>query len=245
MTEEITAEERLANEQSHRAEPVPFVDYHANNRPWRVLFPPVYRYLPQQYVDAFFERGDIMLSSFAQFAKHPDEARGDVNEGTAILRAIGGGREMWALTKTGQHAYVLCGSQSLSKDLMSKFDGCDACIEITNVPDFALEISRHLVGFRNGISGHCIYGGRSLVRHMQGDPFPLPEGGGNVPIEQLFQSVAAAAQQEDLLLKERRFSYQAEHRLLWFVDTPPDHNIVVKAPNARAFCRRVDPAEIV
>jgi hypothetical protein len=128
---------------------------------------------------------------------------------------------------------------------MERFSGAEAAIEIVNVPDFALEIARQLVGFRNGISGYCIYGdGSLLTRELGRDPFPLPEKGQSIPIERLFDATNANGQGEEMFLKHREFSYQAEYRLIWNVDVPPDEPLIVNAPLARRFCRRLGPADI-
>lgn len=238
-------EDAPVNETVPRGSSVAFADFHAPPPPWRVLLPPVYRYLPEQFAAAFFENGELMLSSFVRFRRHVDEARGDSQEGRLITRAIGGDKELWAVSAAGQDALVVCGSLSLDRQIMEKFEGCNACIEITNVPSFGLEVARQLPGFRAGLSGHCIYGTRMLERHVEGDPFPLPEGPEKViPLEQLFERLAAVHHGEEYLIKERGFAYQAEYRLLWFVDPLPTENIIIKVPNARAFCRAVAPSEI-
>ena len=64
------------SEIAHRgAEPASI--FYNPNRPWKAILPPVYRYLPMRFVDAFFETGSLRLSSFKQFAMHVDEARLD------------------------------------------------------------------------------------------------------------------------------------------------------------------------
>jgi hypothetical protein len=221
------------------------IDYQAN-RPWRVLLPPVYRYLPNEFVSSFFDKGELRLSSFAQFAKHTDEARGDTQEGQSMVSAQGGGRQFVSFVSTGHQSYVLCGSFILSKPIMERFSDCDAVIEITNVPEFALAVARQLAGFTSGVSGYCIYAAnRVLVRHVGADPFPLPtdpkEG---IPMDRLFAATAAASQHEDMFLKSSDYAYQAEYRLIWNIDKPTQDNVIITAPDARQFCRRVSSEEI-
>jgi hypothetical protein len=228
-----------------RAPNVASVDYLPNNHPWRVLLPPVYRYLPQQFVDHFFDTGELRLSTITQFRSHTDEARLDHREGSAVVRGIGEGREFWAVLGHSISSYILCGSFILSRQIMERFEGAQAAIEIFNVPDFALEVGRQLVGFQNGVSGYCIYGdGASLTRALRGDPFPLPEDGSDIPFERLWQAVGNATQNEEMFIKHRDYSYQAEYRMIWNVDVPPNDPIVVKAPKARDFCRPISAADI-
>lgn len=219
-------------------------DFHAMDRPWRVLLPSVYRYLPKAFVEAFFDTGSLMLSSFVQFSKHKDEARSDPKEGKAVLRGTGDGLELWSATEAGKDAFVLCGSVRNSREVMTAFDGCDAAIEIFDVPAFALEVARHLPSFRGGTSGHCIYGGHHLARELaEGQIAALLEAK-PADLAEMLRAVMDVAQMENLLLKEPGYAAQAEYRLLWFVDEPVRDSIIVSAPNARQFCRPVWGDEI-
>jgi hypothetical protein len=212
-----------------------------------MLLPPVYRYLPSEFVDSFFDKGELRLSSFAQFAKHTDEARGDLSEGKSMGSSQGGGRQFSAFVLSGQQSYVLCGSFILSKSIMQRFSGCDAAIEITNVPDFALAVARQLAGFTSGMSGYCIYAAnRILVRHVDADPFPLPtDPNEGIPMDRMFAAAAAASQHEDMFLKNSVHAYQAEYRLIWNIDRPPlQDNVVITSLEARQFCRRVTLEEL-
>jgi hypothetical protein len=58
-------------------------------RHWYVKTPELFRYLNQIHIDEFFETGRLRLSSFQQFAKHPDEQRGDPEEGRNVLAGFG------------------------------------------------------------------------------------------------------------------------------------------------------------
>ena len=222
------------------------IDYQTN-RPWRVLLPPVFRYLPRMYVERFFESGELRLSSFSQFSKHKDEARGDREEGNSLVSSKGGGRQFLAAVGGGHKSYVLCGSFTLSGAIMSKFSGCDAAFEITDVPNFAFAVARQLAGFTSGISGYCIYAdSRMLIRNIDNDPFPLPANPGEgIPMETIFQATAAAGQGEDLFLKQSKYAYQAEYRLIWHLDKPPHDSLIVVAPDARQFCRQVTSDELL
>lgn len=228
-----------------RAASVASIDYLPNNTPWRVLLPPVYRYLPERFVDGFFETGELRLSTIAQFKSHKDEARLDQREGFSLVRGIGGGRELWASITHSENSFVLCGSFIRSRAIMDRFEGSEAAIEIFNVPDFALEVARQLVGFQNGISGYCIYGdSMMLAREVGNDPFPLPNDGGDIPMERLLQAVNLSGQNEQMFLKHSDYVYQAEYRMIWNVDVAPKEPIIISAPRARKFCRKLSHADI-
>lgn len=229
---------------AHRSQFPTSIDYHSNSQPWRVLLPPVYRYLPQDYVSSFFENGELMLASVKQFHKHQDEARGDLDEGKAILRLRGPSKEFWALTASGQNSYILSTSLRLDSETMGKFEGCDAAFEIFDVPNFALEVARQLAGFRNGTSGHCIYRGYAISRRTAEDAVLGDGSGQEITFEDMVRLVGDAAGAEHLLLKAPRFAYQEEYRLIWNTDAEVGSNIIVKAPFARQYCRRLEPNEI-
>ncbi len=211
---------------------------------WNVILPPVYRYLPKIHVDSFFETGELRLSSFAQFSQHSDEARNDANEGSSLLVAQGDGGTTSAFVVNGERAYILCGSFILSSEIMSKFPGCDAVIEITNPPNFAHEVARQLSGFRHGVSGYCIYANNRILKRVKNGPhLTLPKDGGSVDMKDILRDVGEIAKEEDLFIKKSKFAYQAEYRFVWNVDKREQDVIFLTAPKARQFCRRVDPEE--
>lgn len=152
---------------------------------------------------------------------------------------MGEGQNVYALTKAGKNAYVLCGSTLLSKGVADQFTGCDAAIEITDIPSFGMAISNQLAGYRGGLNGGCIYGDRTIQRRMQGPPIALPTPGGSMPMEHLTEAVQEATQQQNYFLKHIRHAQQCEHRMLWMVDRDVAGHIDIHAPEARQFCRRI------
>lgn len=214
-------------------------------RPWKTILPPVYRYIEKQYADEFFDTGRLRLSSFEKFRQHKDEARGDVDEGSAHLIAQRNSRHFGASVQSGMKCYALCGSTILSKRVMSMFDGADAVIEVTNTLEFGHSIARQLSGFRLGISGHCIYGGRILSREYLGDPSQgLRDEDGNVSIDRTMNRANEISQDEDFFLKDMQFQSQSEYRWMWEVDDLNGDEIYVHSLDAQNFCRPIDPREI-
>lgn len=213
-------------------------------RQWTAIQPSVYRYLPSQYVDAFFERGEIRLSSTAAFSRHTDEARGDSQEGTAHILAVGAGRHFGSFVTGQPDAYILCGSFILSRSIMDRFSGCDGAIQITSVPDFGLEIAKQLAGFEGGLSGYCLYAKhRLLYREVPHDPFPQADQE-PVSFDDMLIAMQNAGLDEHYFLKNAEYAYQAEYRLIWGVDRVNADFIDLICPEAIQFCRRVDPSEI-
>lgn len=212
--------------------------------PWCIVLPPVYRYMERQYVDQFFETGALMLSSVAAFQKHPDEARGDAAEGSAMVVASDGAH-MFGAYLLPTPAYILCGSTVLDKRLLKEFPGANACLEISDILGFANRVARRIGGFNAGTSGQCLYGGRTLLRHTQEDPFPLPENpSAGIHMESVVQAVAKHSSGEDFLLKDRKYAHQAEYRFIWHVEPPTSERLLIHCPDAIPFCRRVTDEEL-
>lgn len=42
-------------------------------------------------------------------------------------------------------------------------------------------------------------------------------------------------------LKDRKYDYQAKYRFIWNMDRKPTRPIIITSPEARQFCRPVDP----
>src|ERR1700760_523368 len=91
-------------------------------RPWDVIVPSVIRYLEDVYVDAFFERGSLRLSSFRRFRQYTDEQRGDAGEGSITMEIINPESRHGVVAFNGQEAYVLCGSTIQSTEVMRAFE---------------------------------------------------------------------------------------------------------------------------
>src|ERR1700748_3234077 len=97
-------------------------------RAWDVIVPSVIRYLKDVYVDAFFERGSLRLSSFRRFRQHMDEQRGDAGEGSITMEIINPESRHGVVAFNGQEAYVLCASTLQSAEVMRAFEGAQSGI---------------------------------------------------------------------------------------------------------------------
>ena len=69
--------------------------------PWTMFTPTVFRLMEREYVERFFETGELMLSSFLRFSQHKDEERND-KEGEHII--VGLGTEKYSVCRYGVHA---------------------------------------------------------------------------------------------------------------------------------------------
>ncbi len=212
------------------------------SKPWQIRLPILIRYLESKWIDHFFDSGELMLSSFSKFRKHPDEQRGDVHEGKALLEMDFGGQPLTGIGFFGHDAYVLSTSMIESEDLMKQFPGADSFFRIRDSIAFATSIATVLPGFALGYQGSCIYRPhRTVRRKVDGPPlFPPPSDAAGVEraAHEIQQRVMDAAALEPFFDKPIKYSHQGEYRFVWCVGATTQEHIVVKAPEARGFCER-------
>ena len=114
--------------------------------------------MKKKYINEFFETGRLRLSSFNSYEKYEDKVKGDKGEGMNIAFATSkkDNKTMVAVVRIGSNAYSLCTSIIHSKELMKKFD-CDGVFRIKDSQSFGLVIANKVMGFAEGLQGHCIY----------------------------------------------------------------------------------------
>lgn len=207
--------------------------------------PHMYRYMPQKYIDKFFESGLIRLSSFSRFSEHEDEVRRDQSEGHNILRGEGQ-TTVHAVTGHGHNAYVLCGSTIESDDLTERF-GVNGYFKIRDTRSFAFEILSSLdemhgdVGCRGVIEGFCLYQDeRVITRSIDLDLEQLQDKHeGGVGIERLGEVTSQIAGTDAYFVKSKEYQEECEYRILWMMNERVDGVIDVKCPNALEHCEKV------
>ena len=219
--------------------PAPFVLNIPFGRNWGVVTPNVYRYEDQRWIDEFFNTGRLRLSSFAKFAKYPDESRGDTNEGSAFCYgAVPQNKCIGVFQTQGLASTILCCSHRLDRNLQAAFQR-DSVFEIINTVLFATEIARQIAGFRQGHEGSCIYRPiRTIQRPLNIDPeFDKLPGDA---LDSLFDDATQALGGPELiLLKEQKYDQQMEYRMWWELDALGNDFLDVEAPLAREHCRQV------
>ena len=82
-------------------------------RQWSIVRPRLYRHLEVEYVDGFFRDGSLRLSSFAHFAKHPDEQLRDTAEGIGSRFGVGAQATIAMVGGRGTDCFVLCAITTL------------------------------------------------------------------------------------------------------------------------------------
>lgn len=213
--------------------------------PWLVVSPRVFRYLPQRFVDAFFEDGTLRLSSFNRFAKHADEERKDVAEGKGVRTGTGDQLTIVMGSARGSDLYVLCGSLIHSEQMSKTFPDADGAFAIDDTLQFAAAVARALPGFKAGMEGPAIYQDDTTIRRDMGattlddllDASNKPDG--TISMDLLPKLQAQVGGTEEFFTKSSRYANQAEYRLLWGVEGYATDLIDLKVPEAVQFCRKL------
>src|ERR1035437_1276149 len=214
-------------------------------RPWTVLRPRVYRYLEAEYVEAFFKDGSLRLSSFSQFAKHPDEQRKDTAEGTAMKFGLGSQATIAIVGSTGHNCYVLCGTLHNIESVRTEFKQYDACIAIDDVAAFANAVSLRISFFTSGLEGPTLYQDARMINKNLGDikaediMAQYKNADGTVKIEMIFDAARMLGGVEEFFIKHSQYAKQCEYRLLWAAGQQVEPFIDIKVPEAVKFCRHV------
>jgi hypothetical protein len=108
----------------------------------------LFKYLPSRFVERVLRRGDLLFRNLSYFRRIEENGRGDLLEGlhmdypdnpikieTTDGRVKWEGRAAFLNRVNSDKLYVFCLSRELSPALYGEF-GADACIEITDAPEF-------------------------------------------------------------------------------------------------------------
>lgn len=223
---------------------------------WNQRSPTIYRYLEKEFVEDFFEKGELRLSSFKRFKKHKDEQRKDTSEGSVTSCVAGSDFTVYANTEHGSNALILSTSQVYENGLFDSFN-VDSCFSINNVPQFGLAICKTIPGCIAGIEGSCIYDDKRVIQTNAGvlkrEDFGIDNSNSNTVMKptdisqeemnkRYGNSLQIALGDDPLFLKMKNHSPQREYRLIWFLELEKEAPEIldIKCPEAVQFCTRMD-----
>jgi len=201
----------------------------------------VYRILNKaEHLQAFFQTGELKLSSFNEFRKYPDEEAGDPGEGTGLIVAHDDTFNVKALGyETGLDAYVLCATAHLSVSVIKAFNGVGA-IKINDPTHFGLCVAQSVPACVYGSEGHCDYTDDRLS-HLD---LTTPEGHAFFAADPtrdtaLLEQIARNTQSAQQFRKPMRYAHQKEYRFFWHTLRPVDAPLMVHCPWAIERCELV------
>lgn len=205
----------------------------------------LYRYLERQFVERFFDTGELMLSSFTR-CRAIEGARQDTREGRSNFSLFDGQRGIYGVSNSGSRTHFLCTSRLLSESLMKKFSVDDFFI-VKRPLHFAYSLAECIQDVLSFEFQDCMYTDTGSEAYSQNSIFLS-----NPNFENESECIEWAERQRAHLgeivhqsfgnsaLFTKRVSYQeeAECRFVWTLRHPASEQLLVSCPNAIAYCRR-------
>lgn len=205
---------------------------------WNIKREPIYRLLDKkEYIDNFFEKGELMISCFNNFKKNPDEMQGDTQEGHALVGEFGNGQyNKHVMYDGGLNAFIMSTTTEMSEQVIKDFAAVGA-IKINDPTAFALEIAKKLPFVHSGLEGNCSYKS-SRVHFLEGES-------GKILNDLDFQDPSSIEAFKNLtmgmeiFLKLEKYKHQNEYRFAWFSRTDVDNSEIIKVPEAIIHCEKI------
>lgn len=218
-------------------------------KPLNIKFPNVYRYMNKEFINLFFDKGILRISSFDKFRKYPDEVRGDKSEGGGAILAKSDkeGFTFNLMTRVGENGYMLSTSLVNSQTIKEEFK-TDGVFKIKDTINFAASISHSLLGNDQVYIGFCNYQeGRLIDKELRGmsiNDFTNEKGefilGGPGMKSRINEIIGNGI---DLMyLKESKYQTQAEFRFVWTIKTQffaMNEYIDIECKEAIQFCEKI------
>jgi len=206
--------------------------------------PYLYRYENQEFIDDFFEKGDLLISSFTQYKKYQDNKLGDASEGTTFnFGHTENDKTVGTVTTVGQNSYCFCTSTIMNKNLFSVFKR-NSVFRIKDPINFILQIEKSLNRVVEVMFGNCIYLDRKMIIKnipaVDLEKLKADDKTDNISFEKLMAATAPLNGPEQFFLKKIEHQEQCEYRILWHTDRPVNEPVIIKCPEAAKFCEKID-----
>ena len=206
--------------------------------------------MDKEFIDLFFEKGILRISSFKKFKEYPDEVRGDKNEGSGSVTGTSdtSGFQFHVMSGTGSDAYMLCGSIIDSASIRNTFN-TETCFRIVKPLDFSVAVSNAILGFKQSFQGFCNYREHRIIKKlipgMDISDFTGPEGtiifGGEKGNQRTNEILGNGI--DLMFLKEKKYQEQCEYRFVWTINKQfyqmADY-IDIECKEAVQFCERLE-----
>jgi len=207
--------------------------------------PVLYRFIPKEYAESLFAKGELMISSFERCRK--DEGgcgdRHDKDEGKGTFAIEAGDCVAEFDVQVGGNPLMLCTSLNVN----AKHNQGDACIEIFDLTTLINEITEGLLAkgllIRRIQHGPCNYANRLFVRKSvkTGSGFPELIGGlinGAFDFEMCAKMPLEEVGNKHYFTKPVNFATEHEYRIVWDCDNvPADGCVIVTLKDPSAYCR--------
>ena len=196
-----------------------------------MLPPKLVRFIPQQYVNALFEKGEIMLSSFNKCKELEDSSRKDELEGRATVKISSVNSSMIIESGIGSNPLLLCSSLfQTSPDEVNNEGKYDAGFIIVK-PDLLIikiidGLKKRGIIVNRVMFGPCHYSDRVIERYEKDLP-SFVTGPSTLDFERLFQYQAQMCGPDIFFEKGIIFENEKEWRFVFFIDKSAKINSIV------------------
>jgi hypothetical protein len=235
----LTPEERSSSFFHEIPQPEQFVKFYT---------PTVYRYMPKQFVDDFFNHGKLRIGSFKKFKQNENIQKGDKSEGNAYIVGSSSTLSFMSVANYGSDAFVLSTSLVIINELQTLFES-DDCIVITDPISFAIEVSKKVEHFRGLLVGACRYQPNKTIQrnipNIDIDSLRVSENDHGIDVNKLFALSSTVAGDDVFFNKLMIHSPQHEFRFIWFTWNGDVADFIdIECPEAIQFCRRLNELDI-
>lgn len=209
---------------------------------WRVKSNPVYRLLDnKQWLDNFFQKGELLLSCFSRFRLYPNEIQGDKREGDGFCYYEDyDGTTRGFKYESGMNSYIMSTTEKISEKIITDFNAVGA-IKILNITNFAIEISKRISFCYSGLEGRCNYSDSRVFRINDSKKIAELFKERNFEVDQEFAyELQTMTKEYELFQKAKSYEDQSEYRLIWFTKDPVTSSLNILCPEAIEYCERID-----
>lgn len=203
---------------------------------------PIYRLLDNsQWLDNFFEKGEIMLSCFSKFKKYPNEIQGDKQEGNALAWFEDlTGDTIGFKYESGLNSFVMSTTCSPTEKIKTDFNAVGA-IKINDSARFVNEINRTLAVCTGTLEGFCQYSNSRVFQLKDNTLLASLWKGIKSVNDPLFNlELQRQTAENELFLKHARYEYQNEYRAFWFMEEKVSESTVITCPACVKYCERIN-----
>lgn len=211
-------------------------------------YPFLYRYEDEEYVDRFFQAGEIMISSFQVYKTYPDNQLGDTEEGKSktfeesrnlpLLKSFAKGH-----TQAGNNSYCFCTSTNLDPALLNIFRR-NSVFRIKEMTGFAVELANAINESTGQIFfGNCDYlSERNITNRLGEMKLSFLPDDPSIPGETFFSMTVFG--NKLLFMKTIKYQGQCEYRIILPTTTAVTASAILKCPGAVNYCERVSKEEL-
>lgn len=201
------------------------------------VMPYLYRYEDSNYIDKFFETGELKISCFNEYINYEHENLGDKNEGYSISYGFTeNDMTIVAVTMIGKNAGVFCTSTILDKKLLNKFSR-NSVFVIKKPLEFMLEVLKSILRVCEVYHGNCIY--LESKHYTNNVPALNPGDLNRLTFDDLSRIVNSNFSAEQYFQKDIKYQDQSEYRFVFITDRPFEKYIIIDVPEAIKYCEKV------